>query len=58
MDNKWRDKLKKAFKDIAKTKKGHDIVSEVYSHEGYVDSKDSKFDVVREYGKKVNENEK
>ncbi|MEB7725568.1 phosphate/phosphite/phosphonate ABC transporter substrate-binding protein [Mammaliicoccus fleurettii] len=58
MDNKWLDKLKKAFKDIAKTKKGHDIVSEVYSHEGYVDSKDSKFDVVREYGKKVNENEK
>ncbi|MEB6202495.1 phosphate/phosphite/phosphonate ABC transporter substrate-binding protein [Mammaliicoccus fleurettii] len=58
MDNKWRDKLKKAFKDIAKTKKGHDIVSEVYSHEGYVDSKDSKFDVVREYGKKVNKNEK
>ena len=58
MDNKWRDKLKKAFKDIAKTDKGHDIVSEVYSHEGYVDSKDSKFDVVREYGKKVNENEK
>lgn len=58
MDNKWRDKLKKAFKDIAKTKKGHDIVSEVYSHEGYVDSKDSKFDIVREYGKKVNENEK
>ncbi|WP_323707010.1 phosphate/phosphite/phosphonate ABC transporter substrate-binding protein [Mammaliicoccus vitulinus] len=58
MDNKWRDKLNKAFKDIAKTDKGHDIVSEVYSHEGYVDSKDSKFDIVRDYGKKVNDNEK
>lgn len=58
MDDKFRDKLKKAFKDIAKTKKGHKIVSEVYSHEGYVDSKDSEFDIVREYGKKVNDNEK
>ncbi|UTI87829.1 phosphate/phosphite/phosphonate ABC transporter substrate-binding protein [Mammaliicoccus sciuri] len=52
MDDKFRDKLKKAFKDIAKTKEGHKIVSEVYSHEGYVDSKDSEFDIVREYGKK------
>lgn len=53
MDNKWRDKLKKAFKDISKTKKGHKIISEVYSHEGYTDSKDSNFDQVREYDKKV-----
>ncbi|WP_423227122.1 phosphate/phosphite/phosphonate ABC transporter substrate-binding protein [Mammaliicoccus sciuri] len=58
MDDKFRDKLKKAFKDIAKTKEGHKIVSEVYSHEGYVDSKDSEFNIVREYGKKVNDNEK
>ena len=58
MDDKFRDKLKKAFKDIAKTKEGHKIVSEVYSHEGYVDSKDSEFDIVREYGIKVNDNEK
>lgn len=58
MDDKFRDKLKKSFKDIAKTKEGHKIVSEVYSHEGYVDSKDSEFDIVREYGKKVNDNEK
>ncbi|WP_438616916.1 phosphate/phosphite/phosphonate ABC transporter substrate-binding protein [Mammaliicoccus sciuri] len=58
MDDKFRDKLKKAFKDIAKTKEGHKIVSEVYSHEGYVDSKDSEFDIVREYVKKVNDNEK
>ncbi|MEB6343203.1 phosphate/phosphite/phosphonate ABC transporter substrate-binding protein [Mammaliicoccus sciuri] len=58
MDDKFRDKLKKAFKDIVKTKEGHKIVSEVYSHEGYVDSKDSEFDIVREYGKKVNDNEK
>ena len=28
-------------------------LKEVYSHEGYVKSDDSKFDIVREYGKKV-----
>lgn len=55
MDNKWRDKLKKAFKDISKTKEGHKIISDVYSHEGYTDSKDSNFDTVREYDKKVKE---
>ncbi|WP_323703861.1 phosphate/phosphite/phosphonate ABC transporter substrate-binding protein [Mammaliicoccus sp. Dog046] len=58
MDDKWRDKLKTAFKNISKTKKGHKIISEVYSHEGYVDSKDKQFDIVREYGEKVNQNEK
>lgn len=58
MDEEWRKKLQKAFKDIAKTDEGHKIVSEVYSHEGYVESEDSKFDIVREYGEKVNENEK
>ena len=34
MDKKFQEKLKKAFKDIAKSKKGHKIISEVYSHEG------------------------
>lgn len=52
MDSKFRDKLKKAFKDIAKTKEGHKVISEVYSHENYVDSKDENFDIVREYDKK------
>ena len=55
MDSKFRDKLKKAFKDIAKTKEGHKVISEVYSHENYVDSKDENFDIVREYDKKVKE---
>ncbi|WP_180532518.1 phosphate/phosphite/phosphonate ABC transporter substrate-binding protein, partial [Staphylococcus haemolyticus] len=55
MDSKFRDKLNKAFKDIAKTKEGHKVISEVYSHENYVDSKDENFDIVREYDKKVKE---
>lgn len=51
MSPKWQKKLQKAFKDIAKTKEGHKIVSTLYTHEGYVDSKDSNFDVIREYDK-------
>lgn len=51
MSAKWQKKIATAFKKIAKTKKGHDIVSKVYSHEGYTDSKDSNFDVIREYDK-------
>ena len=42
-----------SFLDISKTKEGHKIISEVYSHEGYTDAKDSDFDIVREYEKKV-----
>lgn len=53
MDKKFQDKLKKAFKDISKTKEGHKIIKEVYSHEGYTDTDDSKFDVVRENEKAV-----
>ena len=53
MDKKFQEKLKKAFKDIAKSKQGHKIISEVYSHEGYTDTKDSNFDIVRKYEKEV-----
>ena len=53
MDKKFQEKLKKAFKDIAKSKKGHKIISEVYSHEGYTDTRDSNFDIARKYEKDV-----
>ncbi|WP_225046852.1 phosphate/phosphite/phosphonate ABC transporter substrate-binding protein [Lacticaseibacillus kribbianus] len=49
----FRKKLAAAFIKIAKSKKGHAIVSEVYGHEGYVTSKDSNFDIVRTYEKRV-----
>ena len=51
MSGKWQKKISMAFKDVAKTKKGHEIISSVYSHEGYADSKDSNFDIIREYDK-------
>lgn len=53
MDKDFQEKLKKAFIDIAKSKEGHKIISEVYSHEGYTETKDSNFDIVREYEKLV-----
>ncbi|HDG5489481.1 TPA: phosphate/phosphite/phosphonate ABC transporter substrate-binding protein [Staphylococcus aureus] len=53
MDKDFQEKLKKAFIDIAKSKEGHKIISEVYSHEGYAETKDSNFDIVREYEKLV-----
>lgn len=53
MDKDFQKKLKKAFIDIAKSKEGHKIISEVYSHEGYTETKDSNFDIVREYEKLV-----
>lgn len=53
MNKDFQEKLKKAFKDIAKSKEGHKIISEVYSHEGYTDAKDEDFDIVRKYEKQV-----
>ncbi|WP_262316375.1 phosphate/phosphite/phosphonate ABC transporter substrate-binding protein [Lacticaseibacillus parakribbianus] len=49
----FRAKLAKAFMKIAKSKADHAIISEVYGHEGYVKSKDSNFDIVRTYEKRV-----
>lgn len=53
MTGKWQKKIATAFKQIAKTKKGHAIISSVYSHEGYTDSKDSNFNIIRQYDKKA-----
>ena len=53
MTDEWKKKLTDAFIKIGKDKEGHKIIQEVYSHEGYVKSDDSKFDIIREYDKKV-----
>lgn len=53
MTGKWQKKIATAFKQIAKTKKGHAIISSVYTHEGYTDSKDSNFNIIRQYDKKA-----
>lgn len=55
MTDEWKKKLTDAFIKIGKDKEGQKIIREVYSHEGYVKSDDSKFDIIREYDKKVKE---
>lgn len=53
MSSEWIKKLQEAFIDIGKDEEGHKIISEIYTHEGYVESSDANFDIVREYGEKV-----
>lgn len=53
MDPEWITKLQDAFISLGTDEAGHKIISEIYSHEGYVKSEDSIFDIVREYGEKV-----
>ncbi|WP_121640199.1 phosphate/phosphite/phosphonate ABC transporter substrate-binding protein [Virgibacillus sp. Bac330] len=51
------DEMKKAITDafiaIGKDEEGQQIIRDIYSHEGYVESQDSNFDIVREYEEKV-----
>lgn len=51
MSPKWNKKISDAFVAIGKSPEGKRIISSVYSHEGYIKSKDSNFDIVREYDK-------
>lgn len=53
MDAEWVSKIQDAFIAIGKDEAGRAIIREIYSHEGYVKSEDSIFDIVREYGEKV-----
>jgi phosphonate transport system substrate-binding protein len=53
MNKEWIEKIQNAFMDIVADKEGHEIIKDIYSHEGYVKSDDSKFDIVREYNQKV-----
>lgn len=53
MNAEWSEKIASAFIDIGQDEAGRAIIQEIYSHEGYVKSEDSTFDIVREYGEKV-----
>ncbi|MFC7394640.1 phosphate/phosphite/phosphonate ABC transporter substrate-binding protein [Scopulibacillus cellulosilyticus] len=53
MSKKWKDKIANAFIKIGKDPKGRKIIEAIYSHVGYTKSKDSNFDIVREYSSKV-----
>lgn len=55
MNDKWKKKIADAFVAIGKDPKGKDIIFNIYSHVGYTPSKDSNFDIVREYNEKIKE---
>ncbi|MBU5267086.1 phosphate/phosphite/phosphonate ABC transporter substrate-binding protein [Virgibacillus proomii] len=53
IDEKMKKAITDAFIAIGKDEETREIIQEIYSHEGYVESKDSNFDMVREYEEKV-----
>lgn len=53
MDPEFRKKLQQAFVDIGKDPEGKKVIFDVYTHQGYVPSDDSKFNIVRDYAKQV-----
>ncbi|MDQ0206019.1 phosphate/phosphite/phosphonate ABC transporter substrate-binding protein [Alkalicoccobacillus murimartini] len=53
MDEDWKEKIQQAFIAIGESDEGRAIIKDVYTHEGYVESDDSKFEIVREYNEKV-----
>ena len=53
MSEEWDKKIQDAFISIGKDEEGKQIISDIYSHEGYVVSQDSNFDIVREYAEQV-----
>ncbi|WP_091183585.1 phosphate/phosphite/phosphonate ABC transporter substrate-binding protein [Paenibacillus catalpae] len=53
MNADWVAKIQQAFIDIGTDPEGHQIIFDVYSHQGYVKSDDSVFDIVRQYNEKV-----
>ncbi|MCM3628580.1 phosphate/phosphite/phosphonate ABC transporter substrate-binding protein [Paenibacillus glycanilyticus] len=53
MNADWFAKIQQAFIDIGTDTEGHQIIFDVYSHQGYVKSDDRVFDIVRQYNEKV-----
>jgi phosphonate transport system substrate-binding protein len=53
MDVDWKKKIQQAFIDIGKDPEGQKIISDVYSHKGYVVSEDTTFDIVRTVSKEI-----
>lgn len=53
MDAAWKKKIQDAFIAIGQDPEGNKVISDVYSHKGYVVSDDKKFDIVREVNKSM-----
>jgi phosphonate transport system substrate-binding protein len=55
MSEKWKKKISDAFAAVGKDPEGQKIILNIYSHVGYIPSKDANFDIVREYNEKIKE---
>ncbi|WP_183563530.1 phosphate/phosphite/phosphonate ABC transporter substrate-binding protein [Paenibacillus endophyticus] len=53
MNAEWVAKIQDAFIALGNDDASRQIIFDIYSHQGYVKSEDSIFDIVREYGEKV-----
>ncbi|GAF63177.1 phosphate/phosphite/phosphonate ABC transporter substrate-binding protein [Alkalihalobacillus trypoxylicola] len=56
MDDEWKTKIQQAFIEIGQSEEGLEIIRDIYSHEGYAESQDSNFDVVRDYAERIQGN--
>lgn len=55
ISDEMKAKITAAFIAIGEDPEGQEIIRDIYSHEGYVESQDSNFDIVRDYEVKVSE---
>lgn len=53
ISDEMKEAITQAFIAIGQDEEGQEIIRDIYSHEGYVESQDSNFDIVREYEEKV-----
>jgi phosphonate transport system substrate-binding protein len=53
MNAEWIAKIQDAFIALGTDEASRQIIFDIYSHQGYVKSEDSIFNIVREYGEKV-----
>ncbi|WP_448969738.1 phosphate/phosphite/phosphonate ABC transporter substrate-binding protein [Macrococcus capreoli] len=49
LDRQLKEKVKKAFITLSKDDSSKKIIKEIYSHDGYAETKDSEYDIIRKY---------
>lgn len=55
IEGEMRQEIADAFISLGENEESQEIIRDIYSHEGYTESEDSNFDVVREYEDKVSD---
>jgi phosphonate transport system substrate-binding protein len=53
MTDEWKERIQQAFINIGESEEGKEIIRDIYTHEGYVESEDGNFEIVREYADRV-----